>query len=203
MALNLSVWEDSGAVVAGHGTTRIEVDNLGFKDSPVDETNTFADYPIRRPIDDELYTLSYKKYYYFKFDGTYSSVSSFTAYLDGDPEGVAGSGIASKIRILYKWTNVYAVPDNTLLDGIFYDPANPPIWNPKLSTVGPEVATSYVTPAPNTTYYTAYLVTQLYIDKSTSNDYGNLEEAFVLNFKIEEPKSGLPDFDTGLINWSP
>ena len=110
--------------------------------------------------------------------------------LDGDPEGVAGSGIASKVRILYKWTNVYEEPDNTLLNGVFYDPTNAPIWIPKLSTVGPEAATSYITPAANTTYYTAYLVTQLYMDKSADDDYGNLEEAFTMRFNIEEPKTG-------------
>ena len=70
--ITVEVWEDSGAVSSGHGTTRAEVDNLGFKDSPLDETFTFADYPIRRPINTELFTVSYKKYYYFKFYGTYS-----------------------------------------------------------------------------------------------------------------------------------
>ena len=198
MALNLSVWEDSGAVVSGHGTTRIEVDNLGFKDSALDETNHFVEYPIRRPIDDELFTLSYKKYYYFKFDGTYSSVRNFAAYFEGTPEGEADN-----VRILYKWTNTYQVPDNTLLDGIFYDPSNPPIWNPKISTVGPESATSYLTPAANTTYYTQYLVTQLYIDKSDDDDYGNINTSLRLKFLLNEPKTGLPGFDANLINWSP
>lgn len=198
MALNLSVWEDSGAVVSSHGTTRDEVDNLGFKASANAESSPFADYPIRRPIDDELFTLSYKKYYYFKFDGTYSSIRNFAAYFSG-----TSIGQAEKVRILYKWTNVYQVPDNSLLDGIFYDPSNAPIWNPKISTVGPEAATSYIDPAANTTYYTQYLVTQLYIDKSTDNDYGNLGSVFTLNFLLNEPKTGLPDFDTSLINWSP
>ncbi len=197
MALNLSVWEDSGAVVSSHGTTRDEVDNLGFKDSALSEATHFVEYPIRRPIDDEIFTLSYKKYYYFKFAGTYSSVRNFTAYLSGNPVGDA-----SKVRVLYKWTNVYEVPDNNLLDGVFYDPTNTPFWNPKISTVGPEAATSYITPAANATYYTQYLVTQLYVEKSDDVDYGNIG-SLELKFLLNEPKTGLPGFDTNLINWSP
>ena len=183
MALNLSVWEDSGAIISGHGTTRDEVDNLGFKDSSLPESTTFADYPIRRPIDDELFTTSFRKYYYFKFGGTFTDVQNIAIQFLNDAEGVAGSTIAGNLRILYKWTNIYAEPTTELLDGMTYDPSNPPVWSPKISPVGPEAATSYLDPSANTTYYTQYLVTQLYLDKDISeeqHDYGNLEEAFKL-----------------------
>lgn len=207
MALNLSVWEDSGAVIGGHGTTREEVDNIGFKDSSVPESVTFADYPIRRPTNDdhsELFRVSYKKYFYFKFAGTYTDVKNFAVFFDGDPEGIAGSSIAGNLRVIYKWTNTYEVPDNNLLSGITYDPTNAPIWVPKISSVGPEAATSYINnPTANTTYYTQYLVTQLYLDISSDDDYGNLEAAYKLKFILNEPKTGLPGFDATLINWNP
>ena len=150
-----------------------------------------------------MFTTSYKKYYYFKFEGTYAEVQNIAIQFENDPEGIAGSTIAGNLRILYKWTNTYAVPTTDLLDGITYDPTDPPVWQPKLSAVGPEVATSYIDPAANTTYYTPYLVTQLYLDKSTDNDYGNLEAAFKLKMLLNEPKTGLPGFDTDAINWSP
>lgn len=197
MAITTSIWEDSGPLTAGHGTIRQEVDNLGWKASDLDETYPFADYPNGRPINSELYTLSFKKYYYFKFQGTYDDVTNVRMSLTG-----AVDGQAEKVRILYKWTDVYATPDNNLLAGITYDPSNPSIWTPKLSNVGPELATSYVlSPSPNTTYYSAYLVTQLYMDKSVASDYGNLGTSFKLNMTINEKKTGLPGFDSSLINW--
>lgn len=203
MALTVELWEDSGTLSVGRGTIIQEVDNLGFKNSSLDETTTFADFPIRRPINTELFTTSYKKYYHFKFYGTYTNLRNVSVLFEGDPEGSAGTELAGKVRILYKWSNVYATPDTTLLDGITYDPTNPPIWTPKLSTTGPNAATSYIDPVANTTYYTQFLITQLYIDKSSGSDFGNLKTSFKLKLVINELKSGLPGFDTDFINWNP
>lgn len=204
MAINLSVWEDSGPVSAGHGTIRQEVDNLGFKESGLDESFLFPDNPIGRPLGSEVFTTSFKKYYYFKFDGTYTNIQNIAVKLDGDPAGSgSGSGEASKVRIIYKWTNVYQEPDSDLLDGISYDPSSTPIWRPMVSTVGPEAAITHVdTFTPNQTYYTAYLQVQLYVDKSDNLDYGNLSP-IKLQFIINEEKTGLPGFDADAINWSP
>lgn len=203
MALTLSVWEDSGALIGGHGTIRNEVDNLGYKASSLDETFTFADYPIRRPINDELFTVSYTKYYYFKFQGTYSNVDSIAVHFEGQVDWYSGSPNDRNIRIITKWTNVYTPPSTDLLTGVTYEPEKPALWLPKISTVGPEAATSYIDPVANTTYYTQYLVTQLYVDRGGFYDYGNLDTGLKLKLTLGEPKTGLPGFDTSLINWSP
>lgn len=203
MALNISVWEDSGALIGGHGTVRNEVDNLGFKSSSLDETFTFADYPIRRPIDDELFTVSYTKYYYFKLQGTYSELRSAAVQFEGQVDWNFGSPNDRNVRIVTKWTNVYTPPSTNLLTGVTYEPEHPAVWIPKLSTVGPEAAVSYLNPVANTTYYTQYLVTQLYLESGDADDYGNLGNTLKLKFILNEPKTGLPGFDTSLINWSP
>ena len=207
MAISISVWEDSGIIGSpGSGpSVRHEVDNLGFKDSGLDETFTFADYPIGRDANGSplLNTYSYKKYYYFKFSGTYTDITSMFIAFEGDPEGVAGSTIADNVHIVYKMTNVYEVPDNVELVGTIYDPLNPPEIVPNLSTVGPENATSVIPPVANTTYYTNYIVAQLVIEPSSNVDFGNLDEAFNLKFSLNESKTGLPGFDEDTINWSP
>lgn len=202
MAITIEVWEDSGPVISGHGTIRQEVDNLGFKESGLDESFVFVDYPVGRPISPETFTLSFKKYYYIKFYGTYSEIIDYALTFVGSPEGT-GSGTADNLHIIYNMTNVYAEPDNTLLVGTDYDPNNPPVIVPNLSTVGPENATGPITPVANTTYYTAYLVTQLYLDLSVDTDYGNLQDTFKLKFYLNEKKSGLPGYDLDLINWNP
>ena len=200
MALTLSVWEDSGALIAGHGTIRNEVDNIGYKASSLDETFTFADYPIRRPINDEMFTTSFTKYYYFKFAGTYTELNSFVVHFEGNPDWALGD---ANVRLLTKWTNVYAPPSTDLLNGVTYEANKPALWVPKISTVGPEAATAYQTPVANTTYYTAYLVTQLYLDTGDASDYGNLGANFKLKYTIGENKTGLPGFDGSVVNWSP
>ena len=203
MAITISVWEDSGALIGGHGTVRNEVDNIGYKASSLDETFTFADYPIRRPIGDEMFTVSYTKYYYFKLQGTYSELRSVAVQFEGQVDWNFGSPNDRNARIVTKWTNTYAPPSTDLLTGVTYEPEHPAIWVPKLSSVGPEAATGYIDPVANTTYYTQYLVTQLYLDVGSDTDYGNLGNALKLKFILNEPKTGLPGFDTSLINWSP
>ena len=199
MALTIELWEDSGPQVIGRGTTSIEVDNLGWKDSDLDETFIFSDYPLGRPFGSSIISTSYKKYYFYKIYGTYTDADQPQIKFDGTPLGTA-----TKLNVLYKWTNVYQTPDNVLLDGTTFDPNIPPIWFPQLSTTGPDGTMSEVTKLiNNTTYYTPYLVTQLIIYPSTDSDYGNLNDLFSLQFDLNENKSGLPGYDPALINWSP
>lgn len=187
MAITLEVWEDSGSEVSGHGATRHVVDNVGHKASGLDETVLFADYPIIRPSpgsanESDNMALSYHKYTYFKVQGTYPVAAKLRVEVDGDLTGVGGStGIASKVRMLYKWTNVYEAPTDQLLSGSTM-PNGTSIHIPMLSTVGPELATTMPTQLDgNGTYYTSYLVTQIMVDPSDLEDWGNIE---LLTFKL-------------------
>lgn len=203
MALTVELWEDTGAVSSGHGTLQQEVNNIGWKNSSLDETYPFADYPVTRPLSGYVHTTSFKKYNYFKIYGTYDDAHDLEIRFNGTPVGSGnGSGSASKVRIYYKWSSTYAVPNTTLLSGTFYDPSNPIILKPLLSTTGPN-GTAVWTPtlAANTTYYTPYLITQLFVEPSEWNDFGNLNSTFELEIKFKESKTGLPDYDSNLVNW--
>ena len=203
MAMTVELWEDSGPITSGHGTTRIEVDNIGWKNSALSEIYTFADYPITRPLPPNIYRTSFKKYNYFKIYGTYESAFDMEIRFNGTPVGSGnGSGTASKVKVFYKWSSTYAVPTTSLLNGTLYDPANPIIMKPLLSTTGPE-GTALWTPtlATNTTYYTPYLITQLFVEPSEWDDYGNLNSTLELEIKFKESKTGLPNYDPELVNW--
>ena len=51
MAITLDIYEDSGVATGSPavGTLRQSVGNVGWKDSILDETTTFVDFPIQRP----------------------------------------------------------------------------------------------------------------------------------------------------------
>lgn len=190
MAITLEIFEDSGTQTGSplKGTTRIQVDNIGWKASGLDETFTFADYPIVRPELPQSASFSFHKYNFVKISGTYPLASRLQATLVGDTESGSLDGLilAGKVRLYYKWTNVYNTPTNAVLSGSLYDPNQLPIWRPMFSSVGPESATSKLnTMVANTTYYSSYLVTQLYVEPSLWTEYGNLGD-LKMQFDLHE-----------------
>lgn len=211
MALTTQIWEDSGPLIGSPlaPTIRQEVDNIGFKNSGLDETYSYVDYPIGRPYTGGSpypYATSYTKYNYFKISGTYAKVINLSVSFHNTIWTLT-SGIASKIRIYYKWTNVYAEPTNVLMtDGSWFDPyvSIPTLSVPDLATTDPRDATSQVPILTNNqTYYSAYLVTQLYVEYDNSyTNYGNLNPDFTLNITYTERKTGLPGYAADNVNWS-
>ena len=204
MALTIELWEDSGTEVTGRGTIQQEVDNIGWKSSSFDETFPPVDYPIRRPLDNDFVTASYQKFNYFKIYGSYDYAHELEIQFEGEIAGNGGgSGVAKNVHLLYNWTNVYTTPTNTLMAGSTYNPSLPPVWRPQLSTTGPNGTMSPIQVfAPDTTYYTMYLVTQLVVYPGEWDDYGNLNGDFKFKLQLKERKSGLPDYDPDLVNWS-
>ena len=206
MAITIELWEDSGPLTAGHGTTRQAVNNLGWKDSDADETTEFVDYPIERPPNEgspAQHTLSYTKYYYYKIYGTYDYAHQFSVSLSGVLEkvgAVLGDGYATDLDVLYKLTNTYVAPSNILLPGATIWTGQS--WTPKLSTVGPQNATASVPVlAADTTYYSEYIVTQLKAYSGEWDNFGNLDDNFELHASLVERKSGLPGYDPAYITW--
>lgn len=169
MALTIEIFEDSGALTLGHGTTRISVDNVGWKSSGLDETNSFAYYPLRRP-DGVPFTYSYKKYNYFKISGTHAKATRPVIIIQG------GYNMATALKLYYKLSNTYAEPTNAFEGDLIYVNSSTLMLYPKLSTVGPEdTSASYVQYLTSgTTYYTQYLVSQLFV--GTGGSYQNLPE---------------------------
>ena len=169
MALSVEIYEDSGAVLSGHGTTRIITDNIGWKSSGLDETNSFAYYPLRRP-EGVPFTYSFKKYNYFKISGTHAAACRPVIIVQG------GYNMATALKLYYKLSNTYEEPTNAFDGDLIYVNSSTLMLYPKLSTVGPEdTGASYVQYLTSgTTYYTQYLVTQLFVQGGGS--YQNLPD---------------------------
>lgn len=175
MAITIELWEDTGAVTGGHGTTRQAVTSIGYKDSNLDETFAWVYYPIQRPASG--YNYSYTKYNYLKISGTYPGANRFRMTLYGNVEGSSQphQNTTNEVSLQYQMTNTYALPVAGDMAGTVWDFGNPIEIYPKLSTVGPEAATSvpqYMTQ--NTTYYTEYFKTQLRVHPDDWNKYGNI-----------------------------
>lgn len=205
MAINLQIFEDAGALSLGRGTVTQEIDNIGWKNSILDETYEFSEYPIVRPYGTgQYFACSFKKYVFFKISGTYEDAQNWRIYFEGTNNGSPGSEIADNVQIFYKWTNTYATPDANLLNGTLLDFDNLPTWNMRrLATTGPNGTLSDVTDlVDDTTYYTPYLVTQVVAYKSTWDDFGNIDPSIKIKCKIEEHKTGLPEYDSNLVNWT-
>lgn len=189
MAWTIELWEDHGAPTGSPsvGTTRQEVDNIGWRNSFTDETSAFADSPVQRPYGSLLYGLSYTKYNYFKVvQGGTGYVNNIRVTFTGTMTGAgAGSGIASGVRLYYKWATSYQAPTNNFMGGSYFNPGDTAIWNPLISATGPETAVN-VSGSETNTFYTQYLVTQLYVEPSTWDDFGNLNPDFKISLTFDE-----------------
>lgn len=198
MAMICEMYQDTGPVVAGHGTTRISVDNIGWKSSGLDETHSFVYYPIRRPTVSG-YTYSFTQYNYVKISGTYAAGRAPRFVIQGN---ITGPDAVNRIKLYYKLTSVYAEPSNIqesgMTEAVFIPYADGVqikniqlVLPARLSTSGPESANSYVHPlVQDTTYYTEYLVTQLQVDTpSAYYQYGNLGDLRI-NFHVDEYETG-------------
>lgn len=187
MTMTVELYEDSGTAVAGRGTTRIAVENIGWKNSGLDESNSYIYHPITRSETDVVW--SYTKYNFMKISGTYAAGARPRIQISGDVAGSAPEGYQSttKVKLYYKLTNEYETPSNAMDGSLIYVPPGGITVYPKLSTVGPEdAASTYVHHlAGNTTYFSQYLVTQLLVEPGTAFDYGNLGELVVKVFVDE------------------
>lgn len=188
MTIEVEVYEDSGALTSGHGTTRLSVTNIGWKSSSLDETNSFVYYPIYR--DKVNWGFSYQKYNYMKVSGTYAAGGRPRIEISGSVIGAPPSGYTgtNKVRLYYKLTNIYSTQSDALDGSLIYLP--PGVTHtiyPRMSSTGPEAATSYLKHLTgNTTYFSEYLVTQVFVEPdATGIKYGNIGEITV-KFYMDE-----------------
>lgn len=176
MSLTIQLWEDSGSGPSASA----EVNNLGWKSSDTAEAFPFYDYPVIRPTAPEYYTCSYTKCYYAVISGTYVNATRVRFILSGDIAGAPPAGYTgtNKVRLYYKLTSTYEEPTQVLMSGSYVNfGASPIVLAPFLSETDPGSATSFVNLlAADTTYYTCYLVTQLYVEPGAWNEFGNVGE---------------------------
>lgn len=165
MACTIQIYEDSGAVLSGKGTTRELVTNCNWKATASMTPYNYYLFPLRRPVNPEIEYESYTKYLFFKVSGTYTTLKNFKIHLSAVP------GLASKLY--YKMGSVYQAPSNVYDPGLMYLDSAKTLF-PNLSTVGPEGAVSRpLKMENNTTFYTGYLVTQLRVHQSDYFNVGN------------------------------
>lgn len=188
MTITVQLYQDSGAVVSSHGTTRISVTNVGWKNSGTDETNSFVFYPIQRPTA-VPFAYSYMSYNYLKISGTYPQGSRLRMQISGSVTGSPPVGYqgTTKSKLYYKLTNTYAVPSNAFDGSMIYLPEGvTQELYPRVSTTGPEAATGYLKYlATDTTYYSEYLVTQLFVEQGLDTEYGNIGQLKIKLFLDE------------------
>lgn len=194
MAITMEIFEDSGETGSPvQPALSQSINNVGWKDSALDETYVFVDYPIARPIPPASYSLSYWKYNYVKISGTYPAATRLQLKLSGDPEGAAHDALVDcngGVRIYYKFSNTYSGNQNGLLSGTLYTPGSDP-WFPLFtsSVNGPQDATTRINSmATDTTYYSNYFITQLYVEEGDWIDYGNIG-AIQMRFTLHEYES--------------
>ena len=187
MTMTVEIYEDSGTAVAGRGTTRIAVENIGWKSSGLDESNSYIYNPITRSETDVVW--SFTKYNFMKISGTYAAGARPRIEIRGNVAGAPPAGYdgTTKVKLYYKLTNEYITPSAAMDGSLIYLPPGVTTLYPKLSTVGPEDATSsYVQHLTgNATYFSQYLVTQLLVEPGTAFDYGNLGELIIKVFVDE------------------
>lgn len=178
MALTIEVWEDSGPLSAGAPTVRQKVSNLGWKDSSLDESYPYYDYPIQRPYGINKYDVSYIKYYYFKVSGTWTG-EIVTPYLQ-----LFYTNGGAQHRITYNLTSTYTEQDNSLLNGTQYQEGSKifPLWN---TTGDPrDPSTFRPTLTSGSSYTSNYFATQIYTDPGTWTDYGNIGDDGYIDMKL-------------------
>lgn len=170
MSVNIDLYEDTGAVSSGRGSTVTLVDGWNLKYSAVTSvayypTATETDAPLVRPTSAGEEFLSFKKYLSFKIDGTYTRIKNLRIVPSIETEAQA-----DKVRLFYKFTNTYAVPDATYdgdmmplsIDGVLQRY----VLHPNFSTSNPQSATTrQVAYGPNQVLYTNFLVVQMRIPK--------------------------------------
>jgi hypothetical protein len=150
MAITIELFETTGAT--GSPIPLVQtVSNIGWKNSILDETYPYVDYPISRGNN------SFWKYNFFKISGTYAATPNtmLVQFLNEYNGGGAGTDEADNVDLYYKWTNSYATPDTSDLSaagGTLLARTGSPLLHPQwtgaslqLSTTGPDGTFSTVT----------------------------------------------------------
>jgi hypothetical protein len=187
MAANIDLYEDSGALLSGRGTTVALCTEWNLKASSNPAyvyypTNETSNAPLIRPFNTAGgQTLSYKRYLSFKIDGTYSKIKNPRIYLD-----LAGPQ-TDNAQLFYKLTNSYSVPDATF-DGDMTLLATdtvvqlPEIW-PMLGSSPASASSRSISYGPNATLWTPFIVVQARINNNCA--IGNTAE-FTLRLEVHD-----------------
>jgi hypothetical protein len=171
MSIIIDQYQDSGPLLSGRGTTTTLINNVGWKVDGGAEGLDYAEYPILRPSITPQ-TRSFQYYTFFKLSGTYIKASRIRIAILGIP--------LSGVKLFCGLADTYATPTSDHIgDLTYYQPPTVAgsiglVMYPKLSLTSPITGLSYPQYLTgNTTYYTQYLKTQLYVE---AGSYGNVDD---------------------------
>jgi hypothetical protein len=124
------------------------------------------------------FAVSYDYYTFFKLSGTYAKASRVRIAITGDVNGAAPTGYDSAtggLRLYFRLTDTYQTPAAVDDGELRFYAGGGELMFPKISTIGPSTGLDYVQfLATNTTYYTQFLHTRLYVPPGAG--YGNAGE---------------------------
>jgi len=186
MAIDIEVFQEYGPVQGtGRGST-IQINNVGWRSLQTEETyGSYAQFPVRRPQTGQpALNQSYDYYTYFVISGEYLIATRPRIIIKGNitgapPEGFVGTPTGA--RLFVRLTDTYSTPTNTHDGNLTYYNNNTLALFPRLSTIGPNQGLSHIRYLqPNTTYYTEFIHTKLYVDYMTEGTgYGNIGETSI------------------------
>ena len=172
MSLAITIYERTGSPGSNE-----EVFSSNWKNQGTypDSTHKYYYYPIRRPDDPDWVKHSATKYIYARINGTYTQAKRVRWK-------ITGLGMTDGVRLYLGQTSTYAVPTTDFDGTLVYGNTDPLYIYPNLSTSGPTTATTRLnTLATDTTYYTDFLITQMWVD-DTSAYVGNSD---IISFTLE------------------
>lgn len=172
MAVSLQIYEYLG----GSPSTET-ITNANLKSIAGDKTNNYVFYPLQRPELPTLGTISYNKYVFVKF--TIGGATTAVKRIRWIPTGTS----EHKTRTFYGLFNTFTTPITTLDGRLTLLEDDTGCIVPRIGSGSPMGATSlmYEITTPGT-YYTEFLVTQLYVDRDPANmEIGNTD---AVNWKL-------------------
>lgn len=161
--LDTAIYEDSGPVLSGRGTTTTEITNCNWKRTGT-TTDIYWHYPLRRPISVHDLDFSFTKFIFFKLYGTCNLVKNVKITLDTVP------GLRS--RLYCRLSHIYAQPNSSIFNTLTYL-SGPLTLFPNLGSAPNLATTRPLKLTGNIEVYTQYLITKLVIINSDYSDVGN------------------------------
>lgn len=156
MAILIDLYERTGP--AGLPIDEVSFNNNWKSEDRQDSLYKYYYYPIKRPEGDVWVNHSVPRFMFGKISGTFSEIKRVRWKIEG-------LGLNSGLRLYLKRTHTYIEPTNTFDGSLVYGNTDPLYIFPNLSTVGPTSATTRIESlTANTTYYTDFVMSQLWVD---------------------------------------
>lgn len=183
MSIDVEIYQDSGPLLNGRGTTTSLINNIGWKTSASGElVGSYTQDTIVRPQTSDIpFTHCYDYYTFFKISGIYVKASRPRIAITGSIVGSPPTGYVGNptgVRLFYRLAESYGTPTNTHDGDLVYYNNNNMVLYPKLSLTSPVSGLTrpqYLNA--NTTYYTQFLHTKVYVEYGTmAAGWGNIGE---------------------------